>query len=129
MRVKSTVWGELASYKYDWSGNVRELMQVINSTLTDVGGKNIKFEDFEKRLGLRRNSQSKTESSNLAPFSAQEKLILELINEFGYIQNKDIREKLGLKATSTWNLLKTMTEKGIIRTVGSGRGLKYIRNF
>ena len=58
VRVKRTVWSELAKYEYEWSGNVRELMQVINTTLIEVGGKNIRLDDFAQRVHLNRDRES-----------------------------------------------------------------------
>ncbi|MBC8465615.1 sigma-54-dependent Fis family transcriptional regulator [bacterium] len=50
VRVKNSVWAELANYEYSWPGNVRELMHIINTTLLEVGGKNIRLEDFKDQI-------------------------------------------------------------------------------
>jgi len=126
VRVKSTVWCELAEFEYDWPGNVRELMQVIKTTLIEVGGKNIRFEDFIRRI----QSESKREFSPPLEYqtelTANERLVLNLMHEHGSVCRREVETKLNCGATTPWNILKSLLNRHLIEKTGSSKNLKYI---
>ncbi len=64
---------------------------------------------------------------DVAP-SIPDKLIrlLPLIQERGYIQNRDVRETLGLTRIQAYRLLQEWVSRGLLQKQGSGRGARYL---
>ena len=126
VRVKSTVWSELTEFEYDWPGNVRELMQVINTTLIEVGGKNIQFDDIIRRIQSAESKKKLSPAKNY-PFelTANEKLILRLVQKHCYVVRIDVETKLNCGATSAWKILNNLVNRRMIEKTGSGKNLKY----
>ena len=130
VRVKSTVWRELAEYEYDWPGNVRELMQVIHATLIEVGGKNIQLDDFTGRIHLNRERESARPHELLVNLTDREKKVIDLIQAQGHVTRKDVEGLLSCGTTAAWKYLQSLVKKGFINCVKSGRKAVYrLRDF
>ena len=129
VRVRNSVWAELAKYTYSWQGNVRELMQVINMTLTEVGGKNIRIEDFARRIDSKISEEQLNTASLMSGgynnLTDREIRIISLIKEKEYVRRIEVEVEFGLKATTAWNLLRSLSKKGVILRDGNGRNTRY----
>lgn len=126
VRVKSTVWSELANYEFAWPGNVRELMQVINTTLIDVGGKNIRQEDFTRRIhtdSVSDDSSYYQDSGRI--ISVREKRLLENISKQGHASRMDVERILTCGSTVVWSILKQICDRRLIGKQRSGRNTIY----
>jgi DNA-binding NtrC family response regulator len=121
VRVRSTIWKELAKLEYDWQGNIRELMQVINTTLIEVGGKDIRFEDFERRIQFSNKVKSHGKLIHSKKLIDKEQKIIDLMNLNGNCSRKDIERVLECGTTSTWKILKRLIQKNLIKKVGHGK--------
>jgi len=128
VRVKSSVWRELADFEYGWPGNVRELMQVINTTLIEVGGKNIGFDYFLKNIHNKSLIISDVQFLIKESISKREKRVLELFQMQECVTRKEVQAFIGCGATSAWTILKNMVEKDILIRFGSGKNFKYRLN-
>ena len=131
IRVQDSVWSELAVYHYAWPGNVRELKQVIDSTLLEVGGKNIGIEDFIQRIKLRADrenlyKENLTLTEKEYIISDRQAKVMELLQRNGSIRRKDVEKLLGCGSTVAWGVLKSMIEKRFIQQEGLGRNAFYI---
>ena len=116
---------------YSWPRNVRELQQVIKSTLLEVGGKNICLEDFAQRIKARNNGDDLSDNTHSSPsrgpgISEREIRVLDLIREKRQIKRKDVEEALGCGTTVAYEILKEMILKGMIKREGKGRNLIYV---
>ena len=126
VRVRNSVWAELANYPYSWPGNVRELMHVVNTTFIEVGGKNICLEDFTRRI--QRDSADDdlpAKSESMCLLSDREKAVLELIHEQGHVMRKDVEALLRCGATVAWGVLKLLIDIKLIKKERSGRNSIY----
>ncbi len=126
VRVKSTIWSELALYEYDWTGNVRELMQVINTTLIEVGGKNIQFEDFVKRTNSDQNKYPMGKTGALQALSETERKVMKLVQKRGRVNRKEVEGLLRCGTTAAWRILRQMTDNNLIKTKNTGRNVIYV---
>ncbi len=126
VRVRNSVWAELARYQYSWSGNVRELMHVINTTLLEVGGKNIRLDDFVKRIHAESfNDESLVYQNSRRILSVRENTVLEQISKQGHVTRKDVEGILKCGSTVAWSILKQMVMSNLIQRARSGRNTIY----
>ncbi len=125
VRVKSTVWSELARHEYDWPGNVRELMQVINKTLIEVGGKNVRFEDYIRHIQSKSKKESLPTINDHLELTANERMVLNLMQENGRLSRREVETKLNCGATTAWKILNNLVSQRLIEKNGSGKSLKY----
>jgi ATP-dependent DNA helicase RecG len=59
-------------------------------------------------------------------FSRHEQIVLKLLQEKAYIVRKDAEKVLSLSQAMAVKILKGLTEKGVICSIGKGRNTKYI---
>jgi len=52
--------------------------------------------------------------------------ILPTLRKKGFIQNKDIREVLGISRLRAFRLLKSWVDLGLLEIEGKGRGARYV---
>jgi len=52
--------------------------------------------------------------------------ILPTLRKKGFIQNKDIREVLGISRLQAFRLLKSWVDLGLLEIEGKGRGARYV---
>ena len=131
IRVSTNVWSELAQHSYPWPENVRELKQIIDSTLMEVGGKNVGLEDFIQRILSKgdftdRNKDKLTLTEKEVKIIERQNQVLDLIREKGSIRRKDVEELLGCGSTVAWGVLKAMIQNDLIKQEGKGRGARYV---
>jgi two-component system, NtrC family, response regulator PilR len=126
VRMKRTVWSELSNYEYDWPGNVRELMQVINTTLLEVGGKNIRVDDLIQRISADSQKTQSIKSVAFQDLLVSERQILRHVQDRGFVIRKEVEDLLHCGSTTAWSILKSMVTKDILEKTGSGKSLKYI---
>jgi len=138
IRVMHGTMQELSRMDYDWSGNVRELKQLIEKTLNVVRGRNIGISDFKNQMTMVRESISTDvpkecrdsgEDNHMKPpveITDREKNVLDLIQKRGFVKKGQVQEALEVKSTTAWNILKQMTAKGLVRSEGVGRKTRYV---
>jgi ATP-dependent DNA helicase RecG len=61
------------------------------------------------------------------PISAQMKIILDRIEEKGYITDLEIQELLGIKKTRAFTIAKQMRDNKLIKVIGRGSERKYVK--
>lgn len=60
------------------------------------------------------------------PLSEQQALIYQMIAQNGKITSSEVESLLGIKQRRARVILKTMTEKGVIKKVGAAQTTKYV---
>jgi len=48
------------------------------------------------------------------------------LREKGFIQNKDVRARLGVSRLQAFRLLKSWVDLGLLKMEGKGRGARYL---
>ena len=61
------------------------------------------------------------------PISAQMKIILDRIDEKGYITDLEIQDLLGIKKTRAFTIAKQMRDNKLIKVIGRGSERKYVK--
>ena len=126
VRVKNPLWAELAKYPYSWPGNVRELMHVVNTTLLEVGGKNIRLEDFVKRIHAESfYDESLVYQKSRRILSVREDTVLEQISKQGHVTRKEVKGILKCGSTVAWSILKQMCDRRLIGKERFGKSTIY----
>jgi DNA-binding NtrC family response regulator len=125
VRVRSTVWENLAKHEYNWQGNVRELMQLINTTLIEVGGKNIGVEDFVKRINSCHNEPPINKVDALHSLSESEREVIRFVEKQGRVTRKEVESLLQCGTTTAWSCLNALIDSKLLTREKSGRSSVY----
>ncbi len=59
--------------------------------------------------------------------SSRENQVMQLIDQKGYIQRKDVESDLNISQQTSVLLLRNMVEKGLVKKIGGGKLVKYTR--
>jgi two-component system NtrC family response regulator len=131
-------------YQYSWTGNVRELENIIERALIMCGGEEIRLQDLPEEL-LRKEiprSEAGTEpeqglgdisdivgKGEMLPYLGLNQRQLRAINfvkKTGFITNKYYTEINSVTNRHAVSELNHMVDQGLIQRMGKGRSVRYI---
>jgi two-component system response regulator HydG len=102
---------------YPWSGNVRELENVVSRAVILSRGK--------RRIGLNEIPDSLSVSEAHSPLNARQETILAMIREKGRITVRSILPQLGISDRAIRNHLHHLVKIGLVKMEGSKRKTSY----
>ena len=71
-------------------------------------------------------AQITSEYDNIIKLTPNEIAVLVLLEENNTIQNKDVQNKLNISPQASYNIIKKLKDKKLIKSIGKGRNTEYI---
>jgi ATP-dependent DNA helicase RecG len=74
------------------------------------------------------NFRAKTDSQNTPYLDERERQVLAMLSGIQYITRSEVQDRLGVSQATSIILLRGMLKRGVLRTEGKGKNLKYMRD-